>query len=80
MVKRIYFETLALLVEVEGVAKPDDKDQIEDAEEGCEDGNGCPGEAHKVDRDRLEEGYNHNGLMTLTGYAYTSKTRASARR
>ena len=54
--KKTYFETLALLVEVEGVAEPDDKDQIEDAEEGSEDGDSCPGEAHQVDRDCLKKG------------------------
>ena len=74
--RKTYFETLALLVEVEGVAEPDDKDQIEDAEEGSEDGDGCPGEAHQVDRDCLNEGRNGNYVWIKL----TSKTSARARR
>ena len=63
VLRKTYFETLALLVEVEGVAEPDDKDQIEDAEEGSEDGDGCPREAHQVNRDCLNEG--RNGLISV---------------
>ena len=59
-----------MLVEVEGVAEPDDKDQIEDAEEGSEDGDGCPGEAHEVDRDCLKEGCNDVRLYVWLGIAY----------
>ena len=61
--KKAYFETLALLIEVEGVAEPEDKDEIEDAEEGSEDGDGCPRDAHEVNRDCLKEGCNDAGLM-----------------
>ena len=61
--KNTYFESLALFVEVERVAKPEYENQIEDAEEGGEDGDGRPGEAHQVNGDCLKERCNDAGLV-----------------